>query len=226
MNKVVVYTVITNAYDYLNNHIDIPEYDFIAYIDDKSIVPANTNWEIRDIPEEILHLSPLFQSIYLKINAHKILSDYDISIYLDGKCMLKNDCKDLLLLDYEDKRIISNKHPKRDCIYDEIITLSNYKWESKDVIIKLFTRYINEDFPYHYGLIDTCFILRYHNDPYVIEIMETWWDDIITNNITRIELNFNYILWKTNKQVSALPYDNYTSKYFILKPHYQKHYTF
>ena len=69
-------------------------------------------------------------------------------------------------------------------------------------------------------------MIRYHNDPYVIEIMETYWDDIITNNITRIELNFNYILWKTNKQISAIPFDNYLSKYFKLVPHYKQHYKF
>lgn len=44
--KVVVYTAILNGYDKLRNHIDLP-YDFIAYIDDKSIVPANTNWQIK-----------------------------------------------------------------------------------------------------------------------------------------------------------------------------------
>ena len=81
--KVVVYTVIIGGYDILRNHIDLP-YDFIAYIDDKSIIPANTNWQIRDIPEEYIHsnISAKRLSTLLKMIPHKLFPEYDISVYI------------------------------------------------------------------------------------------------------------------------------------------------
>lgn len=221
--KVVCYTVITGGYDILQNHINIPEYDFIAYIDDKSIIPPNTNWEIRDIPEELSNLPSKKKSSYIKFFANKYFPEYDVSIYYDGKCILTSDCKDLLALDYEDKRYILIKHPHRDCIYDEILTISNLKWEEKEKLNNLLTMIYNENYPKHNGYFDTCFMIRYHNDPYVIELMNAWWDLINELNMTRIDMCLRFVFWKQNKKYNTIPY---YSKYFKNKGHYKQHYKF
>jgi len=92
--KVVVYTVILGGYDKLRNHVDLP-YDFIAFVDDKSIVPADTNWEIRDIPTWAMHMlkdtcyASKKVSNYLRFYPHKLFPEYDISIYEDGKISIQ-----------------------------------------------------------------------------------------------------------------------------------------
>lgn len=111
--KVVVYTVILGGYDRLRNHDDLP-YDFIAYIDDTSIVPANTNWQIRSIPQEYnTNITPKKLSTLLKMIPHKLFPEYDISVYTDGKISINKNIQILLDLDYDDNRLLSNKHPLR-----------------------------------------------------------------------------------------------------------------
>ena len=226
--KVVVYIAILNGYDKLRNHVDLP-YDFIAYIDDKSIVPANTNWQIRDIPEEIAELSMFDQLHYLKHMPHKLFPDYDISVWEDGKVSINKNIQYLLDLDYEDNKFLSNKHPERQCIYDEINILRCYKWEKKSICDELEQKYKQEGFPKDYGLINCCMIIRRHNDPYVIEIMEETTALLKKYGIARPELVITYILWKQNKTVSVIPFDvygKYTSKFFTQYPHYKQHYQF
>lgn len=105
--KVVVYTVILHGYDKLRNHVNLP-YDFIAYVDDRSIVPADTNWIIRDIPEEIKDM-PMFEQLnYLKHMPHKLFPDYDISVYEDGKISVNKNIQILVDLDYNDNRLLTN----------------------------------------------------------------------------------------------------------------------
>lgn len=143
--KVVVYTAILNGYDKLRNHVDIP-YDFIAYIDDKSIIPANTNWQIRSIPEEIAGLSMFDQINYLKHMPHKLFPEYDISVWEDGKVSINKNIQSLLDLDYEDNKFLSNKHPERQNIFDEIDILRKWKWEKKETCDKLEQNINKKDF--------------------------------------------------------------------------------
>lgn len=226
--KVVVYTAILNGYDKLRNHVDLP-YDFIAYIDDKSIVPANTNWQIRDIPEEIAGLSMFDQINYLKHMPHKLFPEYDISVWEDGKVSINKNIQSLLDLDYEDNKFISNKHPERQNIFDEIDILRKWKLEKKETCDKLEQKYKQEGFPKDYGLVDTCMMIRRHNDPYVSEIMEEALALLNKYRIVRHELVLTYVLWKQNKTVSVIPFDvygKYTSKFFTQYPHYKQHYHF
>ena len=170
--KVVVYTVILGGYDKLRNHVDLP-YDFIAFVDDKSIVPADTNWEIRDIPTWAMHMCTfdnfLKLSNVLKFYPHKLFPEYDISIYEDGKISINKNIQYLLELDYEDNRILTNKHPLRQCLYNEIDVLRKIHWERNNVCDAVERLFNEEDYPKNMGMIDTCMIIRHHNDPYVID---------------------------------------------------------
>lgn len=225
--KVVVYTVIIGGYDNLRNHVDLP-YDFIAYIDDKSIIPVNTNWQIRDIPEEYTHsnISAKRLSTLLKMIPHKLFPEYDISVYIDGKLSINENIQILLDLEYDENRLLSNKHPVRQCLYDEIDKLRRLGWENENVCNEVECLFKKVHYPKNYGMIDTCMMIRRHNDPYVIEIMEENISLLDKYNITLHELMFNYVLWKQSKTVSVIPYDNYTSKFFTQYPHYKQHYNF
>lgn len=225
--KVVVYTAILNGYDKLRNHVDLP-YDFIAYIDDKSIIPANTNWQIRDIPKEYTHsnISAKRLSTLLKMIPHKLFPEYDISVYIDGKLSINENIQILLDLEYDENRLLSNKHPVRQCLYDEIDKLRRLGWENENVCNEVECLFKKVHYPKNYGMIDTCMMIRRHNDPYVIEIMEENISLLDKYNITRHELIFNYVLWKQHKTISVVPFDNYRSKFFTQYPHYKQHYHF
>ena len=219
-----MYTVITNGYDPLRNClINNPDYDYIAYIDELTPVPKNTNWQIRYIPDNIKHMNKIMQQIYIKILPHLFFPEYDISIYHDGKVQMTHDIKDLIT---DDMMIVSNKHPLRDCAYDECKTLSQLRWERNDVVSRVYDMLKANNYPQHYGLIDTCMMIRRHNDPYVSEMMDCLWKMIEDYNITRYELIFNYVLFLQSKKVTQIPFNNYKSKYFVQHPHTKIHYKF
>lgn len=224
--KVVVYTVILNGYDYLRNHVDLP-YDFIAYIDDnRSIVPADTNWVIRDIPDEIKDLPMFDQLNYLKHMPHKLFPDYDLSIYEDGKISVNKNIQKLVDLDYKDNRLLTNEHPDRQCLYDEIDILRKLHFEKKEICDALEQKYLQEGYPRNNGLVDTCMMIRRHNDPYVSELMEEITSLLNEYHVSRHELVFNYVRWKQHKEVTTVPEPHFTSPYFYQFAHYKRHYTY
>ena len=57
-------------------------------------------------------------------------------------------------------------------------------------------RYKKEKFPDNNGLIGSCLIIRKHNEKDVILQMEKWYEEIEKYS-NRVQLSFNYIVWKT-----------------------------
>lgn len=223
--KVVVYTVILHGYDKLRNHVDLP-YDFIAYIDDRSIVPVDTNWIIRDIPEEIKDM-PMFEQLnYLKHMPHKLFPDYDLSVYEDGKISVNKNIQILVDLDYNDNRLLTNKHPQRQSVYDEINILRSLHYEKKEVCDAFEQKYLQEGYPHNNGLVDTCMMIRRHNDPYVSELMEEITSLLNEYHASRHELAFNYVLWKQHKEATVISFPMFISQYFDGFRHHKKHYTY
>lgn len=222
--KVVVYTVITNGYDNLREClIDNPNYDYIAYVDELTPVPKNTKWQIRPIPDDIKHLDKIMQQAHIKILPHKYFPEYDISIFCDGKVQMTRDVTELLT---DDMMFATNKHPHRDCIYDECSVLSKLGFEKRNVIANVIDMLKKNNYPTHHGLLDTCMMIRRHNDPYVYEIMDQVWQLIVDLDVTRLEILFNYVLFLQNKTITLIPFDNFKSKYFLQHPHAKTHYKF
>ena len=69
-------------------------------------------------------------------------------------------------------------------------------------------KYKKEDFPDNNGLVESCLIIRKHNEKEVIEQMVKWYDQIEKYSL-RDQLSFNCISWKTGIKVK------YISKSFI-----------
>ena len=135
-----------------------------------------------------------------------------------------DDSTELVLLEYDENRLLSNKHPVRQCLYDEIDKLRRLGWENENICNEVECLFKKVHYPKNYGMIDTCMLIRRHNDPYIIDLMEENIRLLDAYNITRHELIFNYVLWKQHKTISVVPFDNYRSKFFTQYPHYKHHY--
>ena len=72
------------------------------------------------------------------------------------------------------------------------------KKDTKENIDKQLNVYRKEGFPEHYGLPQTCILLRYHNEESCIKLMETWWEQV-KDYSHRDQLSFNYALWKNQE---------------------------
>lgn len=77
-------------------------------------------WKIRSIPDELKKLDSIRQARSIKICPHKWLADYDISIWVDGSILIKDDLnKFISMYDLSKSPFYVRRHLKRQCAYDE-----------------------------------------------------------------------------------------------------------
>lgn len=226
MNKKVVYTCITGDYDDLHDPIVITkDFDYICFTD--SVDMKSDIWEIRPLPKEVENLSQVKKQRFIKINPHLFLSEYDISIWVDGSIYIKDDLNDFIRYVMEHKySLLMNKcsvfvptHPYRKCAYVEANIFLKF---FNDLVVKQMERYEKEGFPHNYGLLQSNILLRKHNDPNCIKLMETWSNEVM-NWCYRDQFSFNYASWK-NKDVEVKYIDRniFHSKWFYWGGHKQK----
>ena len=194
--RIVCYTCITGEYDVLKplsyQHQSI---DLICFTDNKNI---NSNgWILKDIPSDLKHLSKVKQQRILKIHPQKYLNEYDISLWVDGNFVINCDIEKDFLPKYDLNRfsLYTNKHPLRDCIYDEEIECIKRKKDISQNTHPQIERYKQEKMPSHIGLAETNLMLRDHHDPKCEEVMKLWESEVLKGS-HRDQLSFNYACWK------------------------------
>lgn len=212
-NNKVIYTCITGNYEPLDDPYAISEgFDYICFTNSPSI--KSDVWKIRPIPDELKTLSEVKKQRCIKINPHKYLPEYDLSIWVDGCMKLTRDVNKFL----EDKCASGNifipKHPQRDCIYLEMDACIKQKKDTSAIIEPQRKRYKEENFPAGYGLVQSNIIVRRHNSHDCIKLMETWWEEVKKGS-HRDQLSFDYARWK-NQDVKVTMLDKGTchSAYF------------
>ena len=236
--KKVIYTSIFGGYDILKDPIFLPKgYDFVAFTD---IDLESSVWEIRKKPT--IYTDNTRNAKKYKILPHRFLSNYDISIYIDGNYVIKNDVNELVeqfLQNTNASFYDHNQQPlydKRNCIYQEAEAIFNFGninmkknpqkgfLNFKDdprVIEKQIKKYHSEGYPSNNGLINGGIILRKHNENDCIKVMENWWEEIKYNS-KRDQLSFNYVAWKNNFNFSYLEGHDRTNYYFNFSKHTKK----
>lgn len=197
MVKTVIYTVITGGYDKV--HVPKVATDGVDYIifTDNDKVDCGI-WQKRPIPEELSDLSDVKKQRCIKINAHKYLSEYDFSVYVDGSIEITADLS--LIIDkyqsYVGKFVFMPKHPSRNCIYKEANACKFLKKDKKENIDKTIEHIKSDGYPQNNGLVQSNIIMRWHNEDYCVRLMEKWWETL-SEYSHRDQLSFNYALWKT-----------------------------
>jgi len=234
----VIYTSIFGGYDTLKDPIFLPKgYDFIAFTD---MNLESSVWEIRKKPT--IYTDNTRNAKKYKILPHRFLSDYDISIYIDGNYVIKNDVNELVEKFLQNANAAfydHNQQPlydKRNCIYQEAEAIFNFgninmkKNPKKDflnfkddprVIQKQIKKYNSEGYPPNNGLINGGIILRNHNEKDCIRVMENWWEEIKYNS-KRDQLSFNYAAWKDGFNFNYLEGHDRTNYYFNFLKHTKK----
>ena len=215
--KIVVYTCITGGYDnILEPSFVTPGVDYVCFTD--NLAMKSKTWKIRPIPSELVGYSKVKQQRGVKILAHRYLSDYDISIWVDGVVDVRGNIKDFLKpFDFDTYSVFIPEHPARKCLYKEIdacIKIKKLKGDEITLAKKQLERYRAEKFPENYGLVQTNVMIRKHNDQYSKDLMEKWWSEL-KDYSHRDQLSFNYALWKcTPKKFKYLIKTTCNSKTF------------
>jgi len=234
--KIAIYTSIFGGYDNLPEIPYKPDNcDFICFTD-KDI--NSTEWKIIKSP--VIYSSPNRNAKRYKVLPHKYLNQYEYSIWMDGNMSVKGDVNELIDQYLSNSSIAFYSHANnvldsRSCPYEEaeyILTIGNKNYnlnpergilaykDNPAIITKQMQNYGYAGFPRNGGLITGMVILRKHNDPDCIKVMEQWWSEVSYNS-KRDQLSFNYSAWKHRVKFNYLPEDSRNNDFFVrsTKPH-------
>ena len=198
MLKKVIYTCITGNYDTLGEPKEISkDFDYICFTDNlENCTNDGSVWQLRPLPPETEGLSNVKKQRYVKVCAHKVLPEYDISVWVDGNIVLKNDLNSFIdTLDFGVSDVFVPQHPQRNCTYKEAVAIIQLKKADKAVVDRQVEEYRKEGFPKDCGMLQSCILVRKHNAHDCVKLMENWWFEI-KEKCHRDQLSFNYVAWK------------------------------
>lgn len=201
-DRIAVYTGIFGGYDkvcepsVISDNVDFyfisdekpGEKSVFRWLDAKQVIPAGI-------------ASPVKRNRYIKMHPHVLFPNYEYSIYIDGNVSVIGDVT--TFLKESPSGISAFLHPKRDCIFYEAITISNFhRVVAADACIQM-QRYLEEGMPLHYGMPEMPVITRENNNPVCIRIMEDWWKEF-DMGAQRDQLSFMYAMWKNGMSLSDM----------------------
>lgn len=216
--KVVIYTALIGNYDRLiEPNFNSNDIDFVCFTD------QNINskiWDIRNI-EPVEELTPTQLNRFYKMNPHKLFPDYEVSVYVDSNIFIKSDFYRFISLSLENHLIAAPCHLLRNCIYEESEVITSQGRANLMQVTDQMNRYRKEGLPSNIGLCEMNIIIRLHNHPDVISLMELWHDEF-SKGVKRDQLSFFYCVWKLNMldKIKSLNINSRRkNKYFMAIPH-------
>ena len=217
--KKVVYSIILGNYDKIKPFNKQKGFDFYLFTDDYTNKKyKNKNWTILPIPDEVknLNINLVKKQRFIKLHPHLYFKKYDLSIYIDGTFKIKGDLNEFLLRVLTPKYYLYTfEHPSRNSIFKEIKKVIQWKKENNITGNLIKRRYRKEKYPDNNGLIESCLIIRKHNEKECINIMNKWYEEIKFYS-HRDQLSFNYIAWKNNIKIKYIS-KKYAFEYFDKK---------
>ena len=217
--KVCVYTCITGDYDKLQHIEKEANIDYICFTNNKALL--SKEWKIVYV-DDTDNIGNMLLSRKIKILGHKILRDYDISIWIDGAIQIKGNLRDFLekycCLDRYNMACF--RHRVRDCVYDEAVACIIHRKENKDAIIKYMNFITQENFPKHFGLAECTIMTRRHNDEIVRRTMELWFG-LLCEYAKRDQLTFPYCIYKTGLKIHWINLNAFDNPWFFWRAHKQ-----
>ena len=230
MNKKVIYTSIFGSEYYLHDpEVDMKGWDFVCFTDNPNY--ESKYWKVILTPKIY---DGARDSKKPKILPHEYLNNYDISVWVDGDIKITADIDELVDRHLDDKDYAVFNHEfcgisttgnlnVRKCIYDEAKFIKwlgdnhprkHYK-DNLDVINSQIERYRKEGYPKNNGQARNTIIIRRHNNPKIIKVMEDWWQEVSYGS-KRDQLSFPYVAWKNNLDFNFINEDIDDNKWFKL----------
>ena len=202
----IIYTVITNAYDTLKEpKVVTPGWRYVCFSDR----PIQSKvWEFVQIEN-----TPGIDR-RIKIRAHDYF-DSGVVVYVDGTYVIKGDLN--IFCENIPTTFSIPMHKRCDCIYEEAEVVLRrgmipaFQWRKQK------NRYQQEGFPVKWGLGRNGILVRNLSDPKVSVVNEHWWEEY-ENGVKRDQLSLMYCFWKVGWRPDLIPARGFAN-YFKLKKH-------
>jgi len=213
--KIAVYTCVTGGKDEvqpLSSYEDGIDY-FIFSDRDCGGISDFQAWRKVEVQRTMSR-----EARWHKLHPHKILPEYEVSVWIDGNIDIRVQIKPLIKRWLRYANMAMFAHPEgRKCIYQEYKACKRLKKDDLKTMEQQIKRYRADGYPEGIGLSMTGVLVRRHNEPDVKKAMEGWWKEIENGSI-RDQLSFNYVAWKQRlKYVEIQEY--FLQRIFDIKRH-------
>jgi hypothetical protein len=193
-----VYTFIFGNYDTLKTPTVMTDgWDYICFTDNANL--QSNVWDVRQSirgPEDLGLENKKFASKH-KILFDTYLSDYDLSISVDGHLQINCDLDQLVAENFKpESDMMICRHPVRDCIYDEADVCKALGKDDPSRIDEHMRRYRGSGYPAHNGLYSAKVIGRRHDRSDLRKMCKVWFAEVKQGS-RREQLSLNYAIWKS-----------------------------
>ena len=178
--------------------------DFICFTDDPTL--RSKFWSMRLVPRR--ELDPARMAKRIKALPHRVLPEYDWSLYIDNTVRLKVAPAQLFdeLLAPAASPLVCFRHPERDCVYQEAEEVIALGFDDPERVREQMRVYRTLAYPANNGLAKTAFLLRRHHDPALAPVLERWHQQVLRHS-KRDQLSFNPVTWCERFEVGYLDLD-------------------
>ncbi len=221
--KIAVYTANFNQKDILKSPLNYvkDEVDYYAFVDDYDLDIVSpytsifTDLKLDDITKNARKL---------KILGHKILNDYDITIWHDSNIQLDaKRLKELINVSVLNKTFVTTfRHPHRDDFYSEAMACVRVSKDNHFKILKQVLYSFYNGVPAHDGLYSSGIFIK--NNQYLNEnFLSLWWKTTLRFS-RRDQLSLAYTIYKTKQTIGIIKGDIFKNKYSVYNNHRHQSY--
>lgn len=220
--KYLVYTAVFGGYDRIYPPVQRdPSVDYIVFTDDPALqVPG---WQV--IPVDLARFAtPKAANLYYRALVHRLLPDYDASLYVDGNIRIIDPTAALFkALEQSGAALMLYRHPLRNTVREELAAvMSAGKVSDAERAKQEVEEYFGAGFPDNVGLGETTIIVKNHRHPKLDAAMGLW-SDLFQAHLNRDQLSFPFVIWKTNLDVAWLEGSfREPNPYFARYPHFKE----
>lgn len=138
-----------------------------------------------------------------KVLGFMMVPGYDYYIWHDHYCELQTDPKIIVHDHLKENDFAVFKHPRRDCVYEEIHIVALSKFDSVECLNNMHDVFRRCNWPAHGGLYEMTSFM-YNNNPTSQAVLLNWWD-IIVQSSSRDQLSFPLAASMNHAKLAILP---------------------
>ncbi|MBO4266726.1 MAG: DUF616 domain-containing protein [Lachnospiraceae bacterium] len=208
-----VYTVIVGGYDELHDPLYVdPELDYYFFTDEPEKYSSSI-WKIKKL-EFVVENDNTRTQRYAKMHPFVLLPDYDFTIYVDGKFTITGDLREYINIFSRGSGMLCFPHPERQTLEEEVAAIKEFRYGLDPMVRNELDEQVDayraEGYADDEPLVDSGCIVRSNHDKALNEVMETWWNEVLSRT-ARDQISLGYSCWNRRYKydISALSiYDN------------------
>ena len=192
-SRITIYSCITNGYDEIpDDHYYDPDIRYVMFTDGS--IEHKGAWEFRDIP--IKHDCPLRLSLYPKIMQHKLFSEGDRVVWIDGCYVMTEEYVQYTKKLFENHTRVHMRHPMSFTYYEEIAESYIASYNTVEDIINITKSADNIGF--NFRKYTNPILASFWNTVGNAQFNELWW------HLSQVSTRCDQIAFVVAKQITGL----------------------